>query len=198
MNKYLLAGAAAVGVASFGPALAQSAGEQAQANAPHRADAAQVHTRADMQARVAEHFARVDADRDGFVTKAEAASAAQGMRTRIRERIGERRELMFERLDANRDGVISRAEFDAAQAQRRQRLAGGDKGQHRGMHAMRMFGGRMFEAADANNDGRVSLQEAQATALRHFDMADANRDGQVTRDERRQMRQRMNNERRPG
>ena len=37
------------------------------------------------------------------------------------------------------------------------------------------------------SDGRVTLQEAQAAALRHFDMADANRDGQITPDERRQM-----------
>jgi hypothetical protein len=58
------------------------------------------------------------------------------------------------------------------------------------MH-MAGFGGHMFEMADANKDGRVTLQEAQAAALRHFDMADANRDGQVTPDERRQARERM-------
>jgi hypothetical protein len=56
------------------------------------------------------------------------------------------------------------------------------------MHA---FGGRMFEMADANRDGRVSLQEAQTAALQHFDMMDANRDGQVTPQERGQMRQQM-------
>jgi hypothetical protein len=60
------------------------------------------------------------------------------------------------------------------------------------------FGGRMFELADTNNDQRVSLQEAQAAALRHFDMADTNRDGRVTPDERRQMRHQMISERRPG
>jgi Ca2+-binding EF-hand superfamily protein len=49
----------------------------------------------------------------------------------------------------------------------------------------------MFTMTDANKDGRVTLQEATAAALRHFDMADANRDGQVTREERRQMRQQM-------
>ena len=49
----------------------------------------------------------------------------------------------------------------------------------------------MFEMADANKDGRVSLQEAQAAALQHFDMADTNRDGQITREERKQMHQRM-------
>jgi EF hand domain-containing protein len=72
---------------------------------------------------------------------------------------------------------------------------------HRGMRGMRhmaMMGGRMFDMADANKDGRVSLQEAQTAALQHFDMADTNRDGQVTPDERRQMRRHMRMERRPG
>jgi Ca2+-binding EF-hand superfamily protein len=55
---------------------------------------------------------------------------------------------------------------------------------------MGSFTGRLFEMADANRDGRVSLQEAQSAALRHFDTMDANRDGRVTREERLQMRQR--------
>ncbi len=56
---------------------------------------------------------------------------------------------------------------------------------------MAALGGHMFDMADSNRDGRVTLQEAQTVALRHFDMADANRDGQVTPDERRQARKRM-------
>ena len=58
--------------------------------------------------------------------------------------------------------------------------------------------GHMFDMADANRDGRVTLQEATAAAYRHFDMADVNRDGRITPDERVQMRQRMRTERRPG
>ena len=58
------------------------------------------------------------------------------------------------------------------------------------------FGGHMFDMADGNRDGRVTLQEAQAAALRHFDMADVNRDGQITPDERNKMRQRMRAEHR--
>ena len=60
------------------------------------------------------------------------------------------------------------------------------------------FTGQMFELADANRDGRVSLQEAVNAALQRFDTADLNRDGQITPDERMQMRQRMMQERRPG
>jgi hypothetical protein len=58
--------------------------------------------------------------------------------------------------------------------------------------------GHMFDMADANRDGRVTLQEATAAAYRHFDMADVNRDGRITPDERMQMRQRMRTEHRRG
>jgi hypothetical protein len=51
--------------------------------------------------------------------------------------------------------------------------------------------GAMFEMADANRDGRVSLQEATDAAVRHFDMADANHDGRLAPEERMQVRQRM-------
>ena len=60
------------------------------------------------------------------------------------------------------------------------------------------MGGHMFEMADANRDGRVTLQEATNAALRHFDTADVNRDGQLTPEERMQMHQRMRAERKPG
>jgi hypothetical protein len=56
----------------------------------------------------------------------------------------------------------------------------------------------MFEMADANRDGRVTLQEATNAALRHFDTADVNRDGRLTPEERMQMHQRMRAERRRG
>jgi hypothetical protein len=44
----------------------------------------------------------------------------------------------------------------------------------------------MFDAADTNKDGRLSLEEAQQAALRQFDAADLNRDGVLTPSERRQ------------
>jgi hypothetical protein len=59
------------------------------------------------------------------------------------------------------------------------------------MGGMGRLHGRMFEQADVNRDGRVTLQEATEAALRHFDMADANRDGRLTPEERMQVRQRI-------
>jgi len=202
MQKLLIGGAA---LALAVPALAQVA----PAPAPQAQHAAKTHTRADVQARVAEHFNRMDANRDGFVTKAEADAAAQAFREKRAERRTERRaergEHAFERLDANRDGAISRPEWDSAQAQREQRIAARDQNgdsrpdrarfAHRGMGG---FGGHMFEMADANKDGRVTLQEAQAAALQHFDMVDTNRDGRITPEERMQMHQRMRAGRKQG
>ena len=194
--KKLLMGCAALALAV--PALAQVA----SAPAPKAQNAAKIHTRADVQAKVAKHFARVDANRDGFVTKAEADAAVEafrGKRTEKRtERRADRREHAFERIDVNGDGAITKAEWDAKQAKRQERVAARDHdGDGRadrtraGGHGMGGFGGHMFDMADANKDGRVTLQEAQAAALQHFDMADTNRDGQITREERKQMHQRM-------
>ena len=199
MKKLLIGGAA---FALAVPALAQVA----PAPPPQMQHAMKVQTRAEVQAKVAEHFARVDTNRDGFVTKAEAEAAMQAFRGKRGEKRAEWRGQAFERLDTNRDGAITRAEWDAAQAQRQQRVAARDQNGdghpdakrfgHRGM--MGDFGGHMFEMADTNRDGRVSLQEAQSAALQHFDMVDTNRDGRITPEERMQMHQKVRAERQHG
>jgi Ca2+-binding EF-hand superfamily protein len=164
--------------------------------------AERVQTRAEVQDKVAKHFAKVDANHDGSITKVEADAATHAFHSkfaeRAKERRGDRRDNAFERLDTNRDGAVSRSEWDAGAAHRDQRIASHDRkgdgrpdalgSRHGGMGG---FGGHMFEMADANKDGQVTLQEAQAAALQHFDMADANRDGQITPDERRQLHERM-------
>ena len=109
---------------------------------------------------------------------------------------------MFAQADTNRDGVITKAEADAAhqamsgKGQRAVKMAGHMKGGH-GMGGMGMvgmgkgMGGKMFERADANHDGRLTLAEAQAQAFAHFDMMDTNRDGRITPKERQAAHQRM-------
>lgn len=239
MSKYLLAGAAVAAIA-LSPAIAQSV-QPAPAPAPapqaliHHAPIAKVHSRAEVGAHVRAMFERLDTNRDGFVTKAEAQAARAHRADRVIKRIRHGaagspeqrladRGAMFDRIDTNRDGSISREEFAKVRENRverrivmREKLKEGEaapsdgKGgvshngamglmQHPGGYDARRggLGGRMFDMADANKDGRVTLQEATAAAYRHFDMADANRDGQVTREERMQMRQKMRAERRPG
>jgi Ca2+-binding EF-hand superfamily protein len=193
----LLASAAAIGQVAPVPPTAPG-------TSTSRPFADKAQTRADVQAKIAEHFTRIDTNRDGVITKAEADAAVVAFSGQRAERSNERRDKrgdrVFERLDTNRDGNITPAEWDASQAQRGQRIAGrrhrGSGRKHGGMHGMGSFGGHMFEMADGNKDGRVTLQEAQAAALRHFDMVDANRDGRITREERLQMHERLRAEHR--
>ncbi len=221
MNKYLLGGSIVAAMIGLAPAIAQVPAPAPVAPQVHNQawqGRTSVHTRAEVAAHVRTMFDRLDGNRDGAITKAEAEAAKAHRGQRGGKRMmrhggvgGQRadRGAMFERLDANRDGAISRAEFDAAQAQRQQRMATRDKdGDGRpdarrmgGGHRMGMgggLGGRMFDLADANRDSRVTLQEATNAALRHFDTADANRDGRLTPEERMQNHQRLRAQRRPG
>lgn len=140
----------------------------------------------------------------------ERNTAGQGMNGS-----GPDRGAMFDQLDTNHDGSISRQEYMAGRPQIRERrmivmrdgkgadamgaqgmgAQGMGQGQMHGMgghgmgqHGMGMggSGGRMFDMADTNHDGRISLAEAQAAALAQFDRADLNHDGQLTPDERKQ------------
>ena len=65
MKKLLIGGAALLASAA---AIAQVAPVQQVQTGP----AAKVHTRAEVQAKIARHFAKLDTNRDGSLTKAEA------------------------------------------------------------------------------------------------------------------------------
>ena len=180
MNTKLLL-ATVCGVAIAIPALAVGAHEM------HHGMAGPI-TRGAIESMVKEHFAKVDANGDGFVNKAEAAGAREKMTAEMRDR-------HFKEMDANADGSISRAEFDAHHAE--PMAMGGMKehgaGHHPGMGmAMMMHGGdRMFERADANKDGRVSLAEAIALPMALFEKADANKDGTISPEERKAAHEKM-------
>lgn len=145
-------------------------------------------TRAEVQARVAEHFRKLDANGDGFVTREEADAARAKMREAFAGKRQERRAEHFAMLDKDGNGSLSKDEFMAPPPR-----AEGRDGMHRG-HGRGMkhhggpgrmgFGGPMFERADANKDGKVSLAEAQASALAMFDRADTNKDGTISPEER--------------
>jgi Ca2+-binding EF-hand superfamily protein len=176
-----------------------------------------VMTRDEVVGHVRRMFEHLDANRDGVVTRDEVDSMHrrmsgihEGRAKKMAER-GMRRHdrgAAFDRLDTNHDGMISRQEFTAAkpriEGHRVMVMREGGPG-HPGMEGMRMrmhmhgasFGGHLFEMADANRDGRVSLQEATNAAVQHFDRADLNHDGKLTPDERRQAHQLMRGQRRP-
>ena len=234
------AGAAALGFAA-GPAMAQPApppapgvfSRAAPAPVPPLPPVAplppQMHmmmqsdramTRDEVVRHVRDIFARLDTNRDGYLTREEIESVHANMMGAMHAGIGkwrgERgmspadRGAMFDRLDANHDGSISRQEYMAAQPQLHERRvmimrsmpdaapgAPAAPGMKMRMHGMGMgFGGRLFDMADSNRDGRVSLAEAQQAALQHFDRADLNHDGTLTREEREQAHQ-LRQQRRP-
>lgn len=217
MMKYYLGGAAAAAILAAGAAFAQpasapAAAPQVQVMTMQRGEARTV-TRDEVVAHVRDMFAKLDTNKDGVVTREEAdashARMAAQMRERFAKRMAERGDMpkvdrgaVFDRLDKNHDGMISRDEFTSAQPQVQERRVmnedgqGGSAAMHR-MHAGMGFGARLFDMADSNKDGRVSLQEATAMALQHFDSADVNHDGKLTPEERMQAHQRMRGQRQP-
>ncbi len=221
MTKLLLGGVAAAAIVAIAPATAQPAPPPPPAAPQVEVQTMRMPMRAQTRDEVVQHvremFTRLDTNRDGFVTRQESDAAKQGMsgdrRARFAQRLAERGEpdrgAAFDRIDANRDGMITRQEFLAAKPQVRTRVftmhngegpveVGGAPGQPRvkvkRMHGMGMRG-KMFESADANRDGRVSLQEMTSAALQRFDKADVNRDGQISPEERMQRHQRNRTER---
>ena len=86
LNKTTVIGISAVALAAVaGTAYAAQRGE--------------AMTRADVQTRAAEHFAKMDVNKDGKLDAADRAAHQAAM---------------FDRLDGNKDGSVTRAEFAAA------------------------------------------------------------------------------------
>ena len=197
----LLAGTAALAQTPPPAAVAPPATPAPMAHPMHD----KVMTRAEVVAMVREHFGKMDADRNGAITKTEIENLHAGMSRDFKDFQGGHRMTMgdpnaaFDRLDANKDGAISREEFSKGREERIERRIvrheeakeGAPKdGKEVRRHVMRMhgpgrFGGRMIVMADSNSDGQITLAEAEAMALQHFDQMDANKDGQVTPEERR-------------
>jgi Ca2+-binding EF-hand superfamily protein len=174
----------AAGVAALAiPALAQMHGGHHGMGM----NANQTVARTTVEARVKEQFAKVDTNKDGYVTRAEGEAAMKAHRADMMEG-------RFKAMDTDANGSISKAEFDAAHAgspeggpQRRAMMQ--HDGAHRGMKAPGGMGERMFDRADADKDGRVSLKEALARPLERFDAADTNKDGTLSAEERQARRE---------
>ena len=186
-NKILMIGGAAV-LALAVPAIAQI-------NKPDQSS----QTRAQAEAKVREHFTKLDVNKDGFV-------ASDEMKLRVTAMHQKSNDQHWARLDTDKNGSISRQEFDVAhgpKAGMATHLMKGEKAD--GAHSekqvgMRHSGGHggkgmrhmmMMHMADTDKDGRVSQKEAVDGSLAMFDRADANKDGTLTQEERRSARQAM-------
>lgn len=106
-----------------------------------------------------------DADKDGRVSETEALNALSAR---------------FAEADADKDGGLTRAELSSfLRAQWEAHRPAGERrtppeGPRRGMQERI---DSMFRAADANRDGRLTMDEARPIALALFRAADKNNDG---------------------
>ena len=169
------AGGVAYAQADEAPALTRAQVEQRSAEAFARMDANGdgVLDRTDRDARRQERFARRDANGDGALSPADRDA---------------RRKAAFERLDADKSGALSLAEFSARAEQRDERRA-----DRRGPG--RRSAARLGRHADTNRDGTVTQAEFASAALARFDRVDVDKDGTISAGERPARRQ-MRRERR--
>ena len=101
------------------------------------------------------HFAKMDANGDGRVTRAEHASAAKQM---------------FTDCDANADGRITAAEMDKTMAKMH-----GDKYDKNDKSSA-----EKIQMMDKNNDGQLTASEHDAGAEMMFSKMDTDSDGSLT------------------
>jgi Ca2+-binding EF-hand superfamily protein len=192
MRSMLIGGAAAAAFFAGGAAIAAQPVPATQtARAARHARFAQPSTRAEVQARTAAMFARLDTNHDGFITRDEL-NGVEAQREQKAEARAQRFDpsKAFDRLDANHDGKITAAEVAAAHA-RRAWQTGGETAQAPGFTGL-------YARADTNKDNVLTRAEFDAMgqelkarmehasvarggmAIRMFDRSDANRDGRVT------------------
>jgi len=201
MKTILLGGAAALAFVAGSAAFAQAAAPVQPARGEHRM--MQTEARTEIPAHVAKMFARLDANRDGFITQAEV-DAMQAQHAAKQEERSEKRAArfdpakIFDRLDANKDGKVTRAEAEAAHSAR----VAAKGSQPAEAHATAF--GHLFERADANHDGVSTRAEFAAVprpehagmrqaGMHHgfggrlLESADVNKDGRASLAEVQQM-----------
>lgn len=161
-------------------------------------------TRAEVEANVRDRLGKLDANKNGIVTRDE-------MMTFAKLRMDARADDQFAAMDTDKNGSISRSEFDAWQARR------GDRhivrverfGSPEGVappppappppaidgkpmmreHTRMMFMGGHNGMIMAEGDGKgIVINDAVKKALERFDAADTNKDGKLTPEERKAKR----------
>lgn len=122
----------------------------------------QAVSRAVFMARIDRAFGEIDANKDGYASKAEIEAAeAKALETR-KARVARQREAAFHRMDKDKNGSVSIQEFNAA------------------MDAMpdrKPDATARLNRYDSNKDGRISMVENRGPATAQFERLDTNKDG---------------------
>jgi Ca2+-binding EF-hand superfamily protein len=115
--------------------------------------------RAEVVANAEAEFARVDANKDGQMSRTEIETF---QRNSIMSAAAARNKALFNELDVDKNGQLSAAEFAKLSSGTPKIDASG------------------ILAIDSNKDGKVSLAEHKAATLETFVMLDTNKDGVLT------------------
>lgn len=153
--------AAAIPVAAS-PAFAQArAAAQPRPAAPARPAPAAVQplARSTFLANMDLQFQKMDADKNGTITREEAAAYE---RIDAMTTAAARNRALFAQLDADRNGQLSPDEF------------------RRLVQPVQATGQKFIQSMDSNRDGRVTLIEHRASTVANFDKIDTDKDGVVT------------------
>jgi Ca2+-binding EF-hand superfamily protein len=121
-------------------------------------------SRAEWAKTVDTHFAQLDANHDGVLTKAELATEQQRELAQAKAAVQQQMRARFNQLDTNKDGKLSFEEF-VAMAPALKATESPDQ---------------LLQRLDANHDGKVTAAEFRGPEIAKFDKADANHDGVVT------------------
>jgi hypothetical protein len=131
-------------------------------------------TRAVMIQNIDARFAEIDTNKDGFLATAEIAAAQTQALQQAMAVQQQRIESEFNKLDTNKDKQLSLAEFKAVAAAVRPSSTPA----------------QMIAGLDSSKDGKVSKDEYRAAPLAGFDRADANKNGTIDAQEAQALRQR--------
>jgi Ca2+-binding EF-hand superfamily protein len=147
----------AVALVAQGPAALAQKQKRVQAQAPA---GPQPILRANFIAQMDAQFGKMDADKNGLVTRPEIE---QFEKQRALAEAQARNESLFDQLDVNKNGQISATEFAKLVTEPAVTSAQ-----------------PMLGREDGNRDGQISLVEHRAATLTNFDRIDTDKDGVVS------------------